>query len=507
MTLAQSSFAQPPAIDPITSKVTHVQAQFSSINDHGTPSAFTRGTIDPRRFGAHYQGISRHPTIGSVFFLSKSGDSSSPPAVLGVYLPGEYNTKQMNHNLWAHDANNTHGTETNDSASTYWEDTKNEDCDHFGGLQASGKILAVAAEGCIRGSHGTRARAYFYYVQDTFWPMEIDVTADGVSGQDSLDIGHSTAGAAGLIEDSEGLYTLMVFADGNTKVMFRQLELSGLTLTATGGWRTYETPTDYVQQIVYGWETGAGAHQALNLVRQNDDALFAIGTQRDWNTENDYMFLYQVSGLSYDASGHLSGSPSLLFKGKRHMYCTNWESTASRMCDFQATGGIYVANGASGNTNGELILLAGAHDDDKGPNSNLAPITEFRNKNVRTIDSGYGDCGTGSWATLYDDDHMDGDRNITITEHNSDRDDFKYLHNGTIDFGDKASAISYCIRSGCTMTAYKDSGYKSPTITIHGSGTGTFGFDNDLKRTTGGFFGTNWSNRGDKISSIKITCN
>ena len=56
------------------------------------------------------------------------------------------------------------------------------------------------------------------------------------------------------------------------------------------------------------------------------------------------------------------------------------------------------------------------------------------------------------------------------------------------------------------MTAYKHSGYSSPTITITGSGSGRFGYDNDLKRSSGGYFGTNWSGKGDEISSIRITC-
>lgn len=500
LALPATSFAQSPAISPITSKVKNVPGQFFSINDHGTPSGFTRGSIDPNVF-KHYQGINRHPTLNSAFFLSKSGDSGSPPAVLGVYISGEHGTRQMNHNLWAKSATNTHGTHPSGSAYTYWEDTKNSTCDHFGGLQAAGKVLAVAAEACSGGTHGNSARVYLYYVHNTYWPIAIDITADGQSGQDSLGIGYSTAGAAGIIEDSDNLYTVMVFANGNKKVAFRQFELSGYTMTATGGWRTYTTPTNQSN----GWETGTGAHQALNLIRQDDDTLFVAGTQRGV-LQSDYMFLYRVSGLGYNSSGHLYGAPTLSYQGKRHIYCTNWENTGSRMCDLAAAAGFYVANGASGNTHGELILLASAHDDDKGPSSNLAPITEFRNKNVRTIDSGYGDCGTSSWATLYDDDHMDGDRNITITEYNSDREDFKYLHNSTIDFGDKASAISYCIRPGCTMTAYNNSGYGSSTITITGSGSGTFGYDNDLKRSSGGYYRTNWSSKGDKISSIKITC-
>ncbi len=500
MILSMTAYAQSPAINPITSKVKNVPGQFFSINDHGTPSGFTRGSIDPT-LTKHYQGVSRHPNLGSAFFLSKSGDSGSPPAVLGVYMSNEHNTRQMNHNLWAKGANNTHGTHPIGSSYTYWQDTKNSTCDHFGGLQAAGEVLAVAAEGCNGGSHGTKARVYLYYVYNRYWPIAIDVTADGSSGQDSANVGYSTAGAAGIIEDSAGLYTVMVFTDGNRRVRFRQFELTGYTMTATSSWRTYVTPTSQVN----GWETGTGAHQALNLIRQDNDILYVGGTQRGI-LQSDHMFLYRVSGLNYDSNGYLYGNPSLVYQGKRHMYCTNWENTGSRMCDLQAAAGFYVAEGASGNNHGELILLASAHDDDKGPNSNLAPITEFRNKNIRTIDSGYGDCGTSSWATLYDDDHMDGDRNITITEYNNDREDFKYLHNGSIDFGDKASAISYCIRPGCTMRAYNNSGYSSTTITITGSGTGTFGYDNDLKRSSGGYFGTNWSSKGDKISSIKITC-
>ncbi len=493
---------QPPVIDPITSKAHNIQGQFTTINDHGTPSGFTRGTIDPD-VHEHYQGISRHPTRPDVFFLSKSGDASSPPAVMGVRLPGEASTRQMNHNLWAMGKNTTHETGTNGYASTYWEETLGSDCLHFGGLQASGEVLAVASEKCNGGSHGSKARVHFFHVHNRLWPVAIDVNADGGFGLDSVAVGFQTAGAVGIIEDSPGFYTVMVFTDGNTRVQFRQFKLDVLTLTATSSWKTYFPPSNQSN----GWERGSGAHQALNLVRQDDDTLFAIGTQRGV-FQSDYMFLYQVSGLDYDANGHLIGHPNLLFRAKRKMYCTNWENSGSRMCDFQATGGIYVARAASGNRNGELIILAGAHDDDKGPNSNLAPITEFRNRNVRVIDNSHGDCGTSSWATLYDDDHMDGDRNITITEHNSALDDFKHLHESTIDFGDKASAISYCIRPGCTMTAYKHSGYSSPLITISGAGTfsGRFGFDNDLKRSSGGAVGTNWSGMGDEISSIKITC-
>lgn len=489
-----------PVIDPITSKVKNVPDQFFTINDHGTPSGFSAGSIDPT-LKYHYQGITRHPSIPSVFFLAKNGKSSTPAAMLGVYMPNESNSKQMNHNLWAKGANHTSGTNPNDGAYTYWQDQVNDHCEHFGGLQAVGKVLAVAAEDCHAGTHGSTARVYLYNVDNTYWPVAIDITADGSSGQDSVSTGYAKAGAVGIIEDSANLYTVMVFTDSNKRVRFRQFELSGNTMTATSNWLTYVTPTSQVN----GWETGTGAFQALNLIRQNDDALYVAGTQRGL-FEDDYMFLYKISGISYNGIGHLSGTPSLNYLGKRHMYCTNWEGTGTRMCDFQAAAGFHVASGANGNNNGELIVLASAHDNDKGPFSSIAPITEFRNKNINVIDSGHGGCGTGSWATLYDDDNMDGDRNITITEFNSDRDDFKYLHNSTIDFGDKASAISYCISSGCTLTAYNNSGYGSATLTITGSGSGTYGYDNDLKRSSGGYYRTNWSDKGDKISSIKLTC-
>ncbi len=489
-----------PSINPTTSKVKDVRSQFVTINDHGTPSGFTRGSINPT-MSHHYQGITRHPSRPAAFFLSKSGDSSSPAALLGTYLSTETSSRQMNHNLWAKGATNTHGTYPVGSAFTYWEETAGEICDHLGGLQAAGKVIAVAAEKCSGGDHGTQARVLFYFLHNTYYPIAIDITADGWAGQDSLNVGYSTAGAAGIIEDSGNRYTVMVFTDGNRRLRFRQFGLNGYTLTATGPWRTWVTPTNQSS----GWETGTGAHQALNLIRQNDNALFVGGTQRGW-AENDYMFLYRVYGLSYDSAGTLQGNPWLSYQAKRHIYCTNWENTGSRMCDLMAAGGFYVAPAANSDSHGELILLASAHNDDKGPAANLAPITEFRNRNIRTLDNSYGDCGTSSWATLYDDDHMDGDRNITITEYNSDREDFKYLHNSTIDFGDKASAFSYCIRNGCTLTAYKHSGYSSPLITIYGSGSGTYGYDNDLKRSSGGYVGSNWSGKGDEISSIRISC-
>ncbi|MEM8995989.1 MAG: hypothetical protein AAGF23_14475, partial [Acidobacteriota bacterium] len=140
MLFAVSASAAPP-IDPITSKVKNVRGQFLSLNDHGTASGFYRGSIDPNLFD-HYQGISRHPTVGSVFFVSKNGDMSSRQAVMAVYMPNEAGTRQMKHNLWAKDATTTHDTNPNDGAFTYWEDRR--PCWHFGGLQASGKILAVA---------------------------------------------------------------------------------------------------------------------------------------------------------------------------------------------------------------------------------------------------------------------------------------------------------------------------------------------------------------------------
>jgi hypothetical protein len=488
-----------PEIDPITSKAKAVSQQFFSINDHGTPSGFIRGNIDPTS-AKHYQGITRHPSLGDVFFLAKSGDSNSPAAVLGVNMPGESDTRHMNHNLWAKNATNTGGTNPNDAAFTYWEDTLSGDCDHLGGIQAAGKVLAVPGENCNGGSHGSDGRVYLYNLHNTYQPELIDITADGSSAQDSANVGFASAGAVGIIEDSENLYTVMVFTDGNKRVRFRQFELIGNSMTATSDWLTFVTPSNQSN----GWETGTGAHQTINLVRQDDDQLYVVGTQRGL-LENDYMFLYKVNGLSYDAAGHLSGAPSLAYEGKRHMACTNWKETGTRMCDLQAAAGIHVVNGANGNNNGELVLLASAHDDDKGPNNNLAPITEFRNKNIRTIDNDFGDCGTGSWATLYDNDRMGG-RNITITEFNSAKDDFKYLHNGSINFGDKASAISYCIRSGCTLNAYNNSGYGSKTLSITGSGSGTYGYDNDLKRGSRGHFGANWSRKGDKISSIEISC-
>lgn len=502
MSLMSSAMAfAAPVIDPITSKVKSVSQQFATINDHGTPSGFTRGIIDPTA-SKHYQGISRHPTKSDVFFLSKSGDSNSPAAVLAVYMKNEHGARHMRHNLWASNASQTHGTHPNDSAYTYWEDKLGGHCDHLGGLQAVGKVLAVAGEDCNGGSHGQEARVYLYNVANTYYPMAIDIRVNSTTEQDAVGVGYAKAGAVGIIEDSDNLYTIMVFTDGNKRVRFRQFELSGNTMIATSDWLTYVTPSNQAN----GWERGTGAHQNLNLVRQNDDKLFAVGTQRGL-AENDYMFLYHVLGLSYDENGYLNGAPSLKYEAKRHMYCTNWKDNHTRMCDFQAAAGIHVVNGVAGNENGELIVLASAHDDDKGPARNLARITEFRNRNIRTIDHDFGDCGGSSWATLYDDDRMDGDRNITLTEFNNGKEDFKYLHRSSIEFGDKASAISYCIRPGCSLIGYKHSGYKSATLIINGSGnTGTYGYDNDLKRSSGGAYGVNWSRKGDQISSIRISC-
>ncbi len=484
-----------PAITPITSKVTNITQQFQTINDHGTPSGFYRGQFDPSRTN-HYQGIARHPTRPDIFFASKSGDSGSPAAIMGVYLSSEINAEHMNHNLWKKGASTT-VTAPQSSASTYWEDTRDNKCDHFGGLQASGNVLAVAVEKCGAGN----GQIYFYDIENTAYPTKLFVTADQLTNTDSLDIGYSTAGAVGLIEDSPGLYTIAAFVDGNSKLKFRQFRKSGNTLTATSSWYTFYPPSNQSS----GWERGTGAHQAINLVRQNDDKLYAIGFQRGI-LQNDYMFLYQVQGLNYDQDGYLLGSPNLTYLSQKHMYCTNWQSNNTRMCDFQAAAGVSIINGANGKNNGELTVLALAHDDDKGPYSNVAPLTEFRNQVVNVVDPNFGYCGQSSWVTLYDDDHMQ-DRNITLTEYNNSREDFNYLHNSSINFGDKASAISYCIRPSCTAYLYKDSGYSGLIISINGSGTGTYGYDNDLKRSSGGYYRYNWSDKGDKISSLRLVCN
>lgn len=485
-----------PAINPITSKVHNVQGQFQTINDHGTASGFYRGNYDPSLHD-HYQGIARHPTRKDIFFVSKSGDSASPAAIMGVLLSNEINSTHMNHNLWRKGAPNTN-TAPQSTAYTYWEETHGQECDHFGGIQASGELLAVAIEKC--GSNN--GRIYLYDTLNTAYPTLMRINADGISQADALDIGYKTAGAVGIIEDSPGLYTIAAFVDGNSKLRFRQFRKSGSTLTATSSWKTFYPPSNQS----YGWERGTGAHQSLNLVRQSDNKLYAIGFQRGV-LQNDYMFLYEVQGIGYDGNGYLTGSPNLVYRAKRYMYCTNWESTGERMCDFQASAGLAVVAGKNDNSSGELTILASAHDDDKGPSNNVAPITEFRNRVVNVIDSSFGYCGHQSWATLYDDDHMNGDRNITITEYNTNRDDFKYLHNSTIDFGDKASAISYCIRPGCTLYAYKNSGYSSLLFSISGSGTGTYGYDNDLKRSSGGYYRSNWKDKGDKISSVRLVCN
>ncbi|WP_461535366.1 hypothetical protein [Spongorhabdus nitratireducens] len=501
-TLTAMSVAASPAINPLTSKVSSVVSQFNTINDHGDASGFRRGSIDPT-WTKHYQGIGRSTSLPDVFYVSKSGNSSSPAAIMAVQLGAEANSRYMNHNLWQTNKSTTGGTNPGGYATTYWEDRLNDVCDHYGGLQTAGKVLAVSADNCNGGTHGQSARIYLYYTYNQYTPVRIDVSADGQFGQDSIDVGYSTAGAVGIIEDSNNLYTVMVFADGNRKVRFRQFRLEGSRMTATSSWKTWSTPTN--QQN--GWEAGTGAHQSINLVRQSDDQLFVVGTQKGV-LENDYMFLYRVSGLGYDGSGYLTGQPGLVYQAQKRMYCGNWVSSTTRMCDFAAGAGVHVVPGEYGNSNGELTILATAHDDDRGPNSNLAPITEFRNRNVRTIDSNFGSCGNGSWATLYDDSGMDGDRNITITEYNQYREDFKYLHRSTVNFGDKASAISYCVRGGCTLTAYNDSGYKKPLFTISaGSGGDNFGWDSNLDSKSGSYYSANFSSKGDRISSIRFSCN
>ena len=165
-------------------------------------------------------------------------------------MPNEANALHMNHNLWLKSAPNTN-TAPQKTASTYWEETHGQACDHFGGLQASGELLAVAIEKC--GNHN--GRIYFYDTADTAYPTLMRINADGVTGADALGIGYKTAGAVGIIEDSPGLYTLAAFVDGNTKVRFRQFRKQGSSLIATSYWKTYYPPSNQSN----GWERGTGA--------------------------------------------------------------------------------------------------------------------------------------------------------------------------------------------------------------------------------------------------------
>lgn len=486
-----------PVIDPVTSKVVNVVEQFRTINDHGTPSGFYRGNYDPTWF-KHYQGVARHPTKPEVFYVSKSGDEEIPAAVMGVYLPSERDATHMNHNLWGN-YTGQNKTQPNSGNVTFWERTHGNVCKHFGGLQASGAMMVVAAEHC-----GGNARLYIYDLEDKEIPESLVYRSGSKYSVGYIDLPYGTAGAAAVIEDAPGLYSVLVFADGNSKLLLQQFKKNGSELTSVySNWIHLGLPSDQSS----GWEQGTGAHQGISLIRQSDDKLFLMGFQRGV-MESDHMYLYELAGISYTDTGLLKNVPIITYISHRKMYCTNWPDSGDRMCDFSAGAGVNIVNGKNGNKNGELTILAVAHDDDKGTYNNVAPVTEFRNRLVNVIDPSFGYCGHSSWVTLYDDAGINGDRNIMLTEANKNDEPFQNLAYSSLQFGDKTSAISYCVNPGCTFTAYKNDNYNSAVIQISAStGGAVFGYDTDLDSSSGAYRRVNWTGLGDTISSVKLVCN
>ncbi|MCY1034289.1 hypothetical protein OV207_22730 [Corallococcus sp. BB11-1] len=209
-------------------------------------------------------------------------------------------------------------------------------------------------------------------------------------------------------------------------------------------------------------------YQNLNLVTQCDGSLFLVGTHLDLGTGRDWVDAHRVTA---------EGDNLVLTKAaRRHLYCgypsPGHDTSANRHCNLDAAGGVYV------DPHGQLIVYGTEHDND-GPGGTVK-MMEFR---PTFPNPGCDSDLQKAFVELYDDSDFT-DRGLMIDYPDTGKEN--HANFSSIEgFGDKVSALRYCIPFGWRYRLYEHSNY--------GGGYKQFGGRGSVNLHTLGF--------GDKGSS------
>jgi hypothetical protein len=306
---------------------------------------------------------------------------------------------------------------------------------HSGGLQSSGNTLAVALDGSLNGGPG---QVLLYDVTNlgniSLLPTRIVTQSE-------------QAGSVGLTQLSDGTFLSVTARNGaNTLEFYRSssgsLGQAGTTFSLVGIWNESEVQTTI-------GDNEFGDYQSLQFLTQCDGTLFLAGTHMNTSVVvgvgEDWLDLFQVN----DANNRIV----LTKVAKKHLYCgypsPGYGTADTTQCNMDAAAGVFVDG------TGQLIVYASEHDNN-GP-GNSVKMMEFRSifpvpQQKCLTDIQY------AWAELYDDsDFSDRGLMIDYADYNLRRyDNLKNVEG----FGDKTSAVRWCIPSGWRVRLYDDDGFR-----------------------------------------------
>lgn len=312
-----------------------------------------------------------------------------------------------------------------------WQEPRDPDFKHAGGLQALGQILAVPVERSREVNPITgevtdpgASKVIFYDLANPLSPVRLANEVDHSSLADA-------AGAAFMARLADGRVLLGI---GRTDSNVLDFYVSAGTDLRTTSFVLFDT---WFESELTGGDSEFGNYQSINLVTQCDGALFLIGTHENTATQ---------TGEDFADTFRLTNGPgdnvAIEKVAANHLVCGN---RGVNHCNLDAAGGVYVDPG------GQLYVYGTEHDND-GPLAGVYPCTgaacsvkfeEFRPVPHSTCSS-IGD----AWVELYDDNHF-GDRSLMIDYVDRFLEDYaNYDH--AEGFEDKTSSLRWCLPPGVT---------------------------------------------------------
>ncbi|TCP81667.1 hypothetical protein C8J31_112113 [Rhizobium sp. PP-CC-2G-626] len=429
--------------------ISNVADAVNTLRDHGDPMGFSV-IGDPVGNAAsyhHWQGLQRLSGNGENYLVisrSDNGRGTVPFSLVRMTQPRSIAERWRSNRLSASPYPATAPTNAqmvgDQPMPAYLSNYA-----HSGGLQSSGNILAVALDGSLSGGMG---QVLFYDMSDlaniTLLPPRITT----MTGE---------AGSVSLTQLGDGTFLAATARNAaNTLEFYRStasdLGQSGTTFSLVGTWN------ESALQTTIG-DSEFGDYQSLHFITQCDGSLFLAGTHMNTSVVvgigEDWLDLFRVT----DANGQIV----LTKVAKKHLYCgypsPNYGTGANTQCNMDAAGGVFV------DATGQLLVYASEHDN-SGP-GNSVKMMEFRSifpvpQQKCLTDIQY------AWAELYDDSNF-SDRGLMIDYADYTLRRYDNLKN-VEGFGDKTSAVRWCIPAGWRVRLYDDDGFRDRYKEFTGTG-------------------------------------
>jgi hypothetical protein len=412
----------------------------NSLRDHGDVLGF-HPIGDPVTMSSHWQGIQRIPAAGGRYVAVSHSGTTKAFTLVNMESREAWTGQRFRSNRLNYSYNYPSST-----PSTLDRAVRDEwlpwylPYTHSGGMQAAGNILAVSLENTSDGRNG---QVVFYDMNNPATPVLLPPKRVGTT---------TAAGTASLAKLSDGTFLLILGQTDANNLEFHRSNSWDLTQPTT----TFE-PVDLwnegeLRSTIGDWEFGN--YQNLNLITQCDGSLFLAGTHRNSVTGEDWIDLYRLTN-EY-------GQMVITKVAKKHLYCgypsPGGTSGQTTHCNLDAAGGVYV------DPSGQLIVYGTEHDND-GPGGSVK-MMEFRSIFPNPS------CGSTineAFVELYDDSDF-SDRGLMIDYRDFSLERYSNL-NYVEGFGDKTSAVRWCLPFGWRFRIYEHDSYGGSYKELKGSGS------------------------------------